>query len=293
MESVVELFCHVDDFCQVFEPHWHHFLLHSGRRNRRRARRLCLSEIMTILIHFHQSHYRNFKAYYGRYVQRQLRSAFPGLVSYQRFVEYIPGTLGPLAIYLKTSCLAPCTGLSFIDSTPLKVCHNLRIRQNKVFADYAARGHSSTGWFYGFKVHLVCNERGELVNLAITPGNVDDRKPVPQLASELFGKLFGDRGYISQALFLHLFETFDVQLITRLRKNMKNRLVPLADQVLLRKRAIIESIVDQLKNISQIEHTRHRSPVNFIVNVLCGLIAYCHQPKKPSLGLDRFALLPA
>ena len=293
MESVVELFCHVDDFCQVFEPQWHQFLLQSGQKHRRRARRLCLSEIMTILIHFHQSHYRNFKAYYGRYVRRYLHADFPTLVSYQRFVEYIPSALGPLAIYLKTRCLGPCTGISFIDSTPLKVCHNLRIRQNKVFAGYAARGHSSTGWFYGFKVHLVCNEQGELVNLALTPGNVDDRKPVPQLAQDLFGKLFGDRGYVSQPLFVHLFETFDVQLITRLRKNMKNRLIPLADQVLLRKRAVIESIVDQLKNISQIEHSRHRSPVNFLVNVLCGLIAYCHQPKKPSLGFDWLALLPA
>ena len=248
MESVVELFCHVDDFCQVFEPHWTRFLLQSGRKHRRRARRLCLSEIMTILIHFHQSHYRNFKAYYGRYVRRYLQADFPNLVSYQRFVEYIPSALGPLAIYLKTSCLGSCTGISFIDSTPLRVCHNLRIRQNKVFAGYAARGHSSTGWFYGFKAHLVCNEQGEWVKLALIPGHGDDRKPVPQLAQELFGQLCGKRGYVSQQLFVHLFETFDVQLSTRLRTNMQNRLIPLADQVLLRKRAVSECLVAQLKN---------------------------------------------
>lgn len=293
MHSLVELFCHVDDFCQAFEPVWIEFLRQRGQLQRRRSRRLCLSEIMTILIHFHQSHYRDFKAYYCQHVRRHLCAAFPQLVSYQRFVEYIPTTLGPLAVYLRTSCLGPCTGISFIDSTPVRVCHNRRIRQNKVFAGYAARGFSSTGWFYGFKVHLVCNEQGELVNLALTPGQVDDRQPVPQLAQKLFGKLFGDRGYVSQKLFVHLFETFNVQLITKLRKNMQNRLLPLADHLLLRKRAIIECIVDQLKNISQIEHSRHRSPVNFFVNVLCGLIAYCHQPKKPSLGLDRRALLPA
>jgi len=313
MNSLVELFCHVDDFCQVFEPLWNQSLLQSGRRKRQRERSLSLSEIMTILVHFHQSHYRDFKAYYCRHVRRHLRSEFPKLVSYSRFVEYIPSTLVPLSIYLKTCCLGACTGISYVDSTPLMVCHNLRIRQNKVFSGYAARGHSSTGWFYGLKLHLICNDRGELVNLVITPGNVDDRKPVPHLAQQLFGKLFGDRGYVSQDLFETLFELFDVQLITRLRKNMKNRLIPLADQILLRKRAIIESIVDQLKNISQIEHSRHRSPVNFFVNVLCGLIAYCrhrspvnffvnvlcgliaycHQPKKPSLGFDRYALLPA
>jgi hypothetical protein len=169
----------------------------------------------------------------------------------------------------------------------------LRIQQNKVFKGYASRGKSSTGWFYGFKLHLVCNDQGELLNLVITIGNVDDRKPVPELAKALFGKLFGDRGYISQDLFAYLWETFNLQLITKLRKNMKNRLMPMADHILLRKRAIIECLIDQLKNISQIEHSRHRSPVNFFVNVLCGLIAYCHQPKKPSLGLDQLASLSA
>ncbi|MCJ7703765.1 MAG: IS982 family transposase [Anaerolineales bacterium] len=138
----------------------------------------------------------------------------------------------------------------------------------------ASRGKSSTGWFYGIKVHLNCNDQGEQHNLVITSGNVDDRIPVPDLVKELFGKLFGDRGYISQDLFVYLWDTFDLQLITRRRKNMKNRLIALSDHIMLRKRAITESLIDQLKNISQIEHSRHRSPVNFFVNVLCGLIAY-------------------
>ena len=144
----------------------------------------------------------------------------------------------------------------------------------------AQRGKSSTGWFFGFKLHVVFNDRGQLLNLALTPGNVDDRKPVPALVQELFGKLFADRGYLSKALGKQLRELFDLQLITKLRANMKNQLMPIADKLLLRKRAIIETIIDQLKNISQIEHTRHRSPINFMVNLLGGLIAYCHQPKK-------------
>ncbi len=293
MDSLVELFCHVDDFCQAFEPYWHRQLLQSGLRKRRRKRSLSLSEIMTILIHFHQSHYRNFKAYYCQHVQRSLKTDFPGLVSYPRFVEYIPSAFVPLMVYLKTRCLGACTGISFIDSMPLKVCHTLRIRRHKVFAGLASRGHSSTGWFYGFKLHLVCNERGELLNLVLTPGNVDDRRPVPSLVQDLFGKLFGDRGYISQKLFEKLHSDFNLQLFTKLRKNMKNRLMHLSDKLLLRKRAIIETVIDQLKNISQIEHTRHRSVVNYFVNVLCGLIAYSHQPKKPSLELDQLATLPA
>ncbi len=140
------------------------------------------------------------------------------------------------------------------------------------------------GWFYGFKLHLVINDCGELLACQITPGNVDDRMPVSALCKRLFGKLIADRGYISQPLFEQLLDTFGLQLITKLRKNMKNRLLPWLDKLLLRKRAIIESVVDQLKNISQIEHTRHRSPINCFINIIAGLIAYCYQPKKPSLN---------
>lgn len=293
MDSLVELFCHVDDFCQRFLPIYEKHLLATGMKQRQRARSLTLSEIMTILIHFHQSHYRDFKAYYCEHVLVHLHSEFPGLVSYQRFVEFIPSALVPLCAYLRKSCFGPCTGISYIDSTPLVVCHNLRIKQHQVFAGLAERGKSSTGWFYGFKLHLVLNDRGELLNIALTPGNVDDRKPVPKLVRKLFGKLFGDKGYLSQPLFELLLDTFNIQLITKLRSNMKNKLLPLSDRLLLRKRSIVETIIDQLKNISQIEHSRHRSPVNFLVNVLCGLIAYCHQPKKPSLGRDLFLCLPA
>jgi hypothetical protein len=293
MDSLVELFCHVDDFCKGFQPVWHQQMLSSGARQRQRDRRLSLSEIMTILIHFHQSHYRHFKAYYSEYVLPRLHGAFPGLVSYQRFVEFIPSTVIPLCVYLHKRCLGRCTGISFVDSTALRVCHNRRIAQHKVFAGLAERGKTSTGWFFGFKVHLLFSDRGDLLSMALTPGNVDDRKPLPRLVRRLFGKLFGDKGYISQPLFEQLLQTFGIQLITKLKKNMKNRLMPLADKLLLRKRAIAETIIDQLKNISQIEHSRHRSPMNFLANLFCGLIAYCHQPKKPSLGLGALPCLPA
>jgi hypothetical protein len=290
--SLLELFCAVDDFCRQWEPEWQRQQVTSGARHRRRTRQLCLSEIVTIVIAFHCSGYRNFKTYYREQVCQHWRAEFPGLVSYTRFVEFMPSTLLPLCAYLR-SCLGTCTGISFLDSTPLAVCDNHRIPQHKVFDGVAHRGKSSTGWFYGFKLHLLFNDRGELLNLALTPGNVDDRKPVPCLVRRLFGKLFADKGYLSQALFQQLLETFGLQLITKLKSNMKNRLLPLADKVLLRKRAIVETIIDQLKNISQIEHTRHRSVTNFLVNLLAGLIAYCHQPKKPSLHLDRLPRLAA
>ena len=287
--SLLDLFCDVDDFCQEFEPKWEEYQLDTGLRKRRRKSRLSLSEIMTIVIHFHQSGYRTFKAYYTRHVQVHLRKEFPKLVSYSRFVRLMSRTFVPLTMY----CLhhrGRCTGISFLDSTLIRVCHNRRIKRHKVFAGLADRGKTSMGWFYGFKLHLVVNDRGEILAFHLTPGNVDDRKPVPILVQDLIGKVFADKGYISRALFEELFQNH-VQRITSIRKNMKNHLMPMQDKLLLRKRSIIETINDQLKNISQIEHSRHRSVANFLVNLLAGLLAYCFQEKKTSLS--GHAMLPA
>lgn len=213
---------------------------------------------------------------------------FPRLVSYNRFVELESACVVPLALFLRTR-FGRCSGISFVDASAIKVCHNLRSPSNRVFKDIARRGKTSVGWFYGFKVHLIINERGALLGVSITPGNVDDRQPLPRLAKKLWGKLFGDRGYLSQPLFEALFAQ-DVQLITRLKKNMKNKLMPLLDKLLLRKRALIETVFDQLKNIAQIEYTRPRSVTNFLVNLLAALIAYTYQEKKPALHLAPAAL---
>jgi hypothetical protein len=288
--SLLELFCDVDDFMLSFTPQWKASQLKACNQ-RERAGLLCPSEVMTILIHFHQSHYRTFKAYYMDHVQVHLTREFPHLVSYTRFVALIPRMMIPLLAYLQ-SRYGACTGISFIDSTCLQVCDPKRISGHRVFAADAKRGKTSMGWFYGFKLHLAVNDRGELLACCLTPGNVDDRKPVPSMVKRLRGKLFGDRGYISASLTELLFEQ-GLHLITRLRKNMKNRLMHLSDKLLLCKRAIIESIIDQLKNISQIEHSRHRSPTNFVVHLIAGLIAYSHQDKKPGLHLDEYALLAA
>lgn len=239
---------------------------------------------MAIMIYFHQMRYRDFKTYYIQFVQVYLRSEFPKLVSYNRFVELLPSVLMPLCAYLQ-SCYGDCTGISFIDSTPIAVCHNRRIRQHRVFAHVAQRGKNSVDWFFGFKLHLVVNDRGELLACRLTAANVDDRAPVAKLMQRLWGKLFGDKGYLSQPLTRQLRQR-GITLITKLKSNMKNRLILLSDKLLLRKRSILETLIDQLKNISQIEHSRHRSLANFMVNLVAGLIAYCHQPKKPSLVLD-------
>lgn len=281
--DILPVFCDIDDFCLLFEPLWQQRLLSHEPRQRRRASALCLSEVMTIIVLFHTSSYRNFKSYYTEHVMKHLVWAFPRLPSYNRFVELMPSALIPLCGYLQTR-KGQCSGISFIDSTSLKVCHNRRIHSHKVFEGCARRGKTSVDWFYGFKLHLVINDCGELLNLRLTPGNVDDRRPVPELVKELFGKLFADKGYISQTLFETLYDR-PLQLVTKLKQKMNNRLVSMFDKIMLRKRAIIESVMDQLKNISQIEHSRHRSVANCFVNLLAGLVAYTYREKKPSLNI--------
>lgn len=285
--EIVTLFCEIDDFCTQLAPWLNTYLLPT--RQRARESRMHLSEVMTILVWFHVVGYRNFKQFYQHEVRHHLHHEFPQLVSYNRFVELQRAALLPLCIYLK-SRYGECSGISFIDSTPIAVCHNRRIRSHRVFVEVATRGKSSVGWFYGFKLHLVVNDAGELLACCLTPGNIDDRKPVPQLVRDLWGKLFGDKGYLSQPLREQLLDQ-DLLLITKLRRNMHNQLLPLMDKLLLRKRAILETIVDQLKNISQIEHTRHRSLWNFMGNLIAGLIAYTWRPNKPSLGLRTDELL--
>jgi hypothetical protein len=281
--SILPLFSDIDDFCQNFEPNFRTKQLESGAVQRHRNSTLALSEVMTIIVWFQQSSFRNFKDYYLKEVSKHLREEFPKLVSYTRFVELMEVALVPLCFYLQTR-KGKSSGIAFIDSLPIAVCHNRRIHSHKVFSRVAQRGKSSVDWFYGFKLHLIVNDQGELLAFQLTPGNVDDRKPVPKMAKGLLGKLFADRGYISQGLQEVLSEQ-NLQLITKIRKNMKNRLLTVFDQIMLRKRALIETINDQLKNICQIEHTRHRSAVNFLVNVIAALIAYTFREKLPSLNI--------
>lgn len=284
MKSLVELFVDVDDFWKANRAMWHKHQLESGARQRIREKNLSESEIMTIMILFHQSGYREFKDFYLDYVCEHLVAEFPGLVSYSRFVRF-QSEIGMLLFWYLRSCLGTCSGISFVDSTPLAVCHNRRIGRHKVFDGFAQRGKSTMGWFYGFKLHVIVNDRGELLDFALTAGNVDDRHPIPDLVRHVFGKLFGDKGYLSKTLRETLWEQ-GVDLITTVRSNMKPQIMLLSNRLLLRKRFIIETINDQLKNISQIEHTRHRSINNFVVNLIAGLVAYCHQPNKPAIQFE-------
>lgn len=286
-DKVTDIYFIIDEFFKEFDTIIREHSLETAKtKKRNRKFTMSESEIMTIIILFHYGAFRNLKSFYVFYVQKHMQADFPVTVSYNRFVELQRKVCIPLAVFVKMMCMGKCTGISFIDSTPLRSCHIKREKQHKTFKEIARKGQCSIGWFYGFKLHLIINDKGEILDFILTPGNVDDREPLKSmdLHKRIFGKLFGDKGYISRDLFEQLFVD-GVHLITKLRKNMKNALMLLQDKIMLRKRALIESVNDELKNTCQIEHTRHRSFDNFVINILAALAAYSFFPKKPSINI--------
>lgn len=242
------------------------------------------SEIITIILLYQQSRYENFKSFYQHYLKLLHKSDFPTLPLYDRFIALKPRVLWYLAILLQWLCeQARNTGISYIDATSISVCHRKRISKNKVFASIAKLGKSTYGWFFGFKLHMVINEKGEIQGVTLTKGNVDDRKTVPNLTRRLTGLLFGDKGYIKKDLFLKLLDR-NLKLVTKIKRGMKNALISLNEKIFLRKRSIIATVFGYLKNRLKIEHTRHRSPVNFLVHIFSTLISYSLQPTKPSIS---------
>lgn len=289
LDKITEIFFLADEYCIHFNKHIDECVVKlssdSQTKSRNKTCGLSQSEVITILICFHLSDYRTLKHFYCDYVCIHLLKEFPNPVSYNRFVELQSKYALPLLMFVSAQSLGECTGISFIDSTRLVVCAKQRIHQNKVFNGAATRGYSTMGWFYGFKLHLVINDMGEIVAFQLTQGSVSDNNTnlLLTLCKQLFGKLYGDKGYlVKQAVFEQLFHS-GVQLITKIKRNMKNKLMSPFDKLMLRKRSVIECVNDALKNICQIEHSRHRSISGFIINLYSGLAAYHLLPKKPSI----------
>lgn len=278
---LIEIFIWADDFMKASD---HFFLpLHAASR-RRRQPDLALSEMMTILMFYHYSGYKCFEYYYERCVLKDLISCFPKAPSYSRFVQLMPRCLKYLYWFGQIRArLALTTGTYFIDSKKLPVCDNRRIHSNKVFKNIAQRGKSSTGWFFGLKIHLIINNLGEIVNFVITAGNVMDnsKNVLDKLLSLVKGKCFGDKGYLTKH-FEHYYQQ-GIHLITRIRKNMKDFPRDWCDKMMLRKRAIIESVNDILMTVFDIDHTRHRSPINAVVHVFAAIAAYSFYETKPAV----------
>ena len=283
-DKITEIFYLTDEFCSEFQKSIQGHLIGN---NPKKKPIMSQSEVISILIIFHGMQSKNMKHFYLNYIQKHLTHLFPNTVSYNRFVELSQQVILSMTMFLKMQCLGDLTGITYVDSTPIRVCKNKRIKRNKVFNDIATVGKSTMGWFFGFKLHLIVNEKGDILNFVITQGNVDDRTPLndSKFLEKIKGKLYGDKGYISSKLTQLLFVD-GIQLITGIRDKMKNCLLKLKDKILLRKRSVIETINDELKNICQVEHSRHRSFENFISNLISGLIAYSFFPKKPAIKYD-------
>ena len=282
--DITALYCCLDDFCKVFADWEAHRLLPSEQA-RQRSGKLSRAEMLFIVVLFHLSPYKNFKVFYLYGIGGQYRACFDELPHYDRFVSLMPRLFVPLMVLLH-GLSGEQTGVYFVDLTKLAVCHNRRIHRHKVFDGLAARGKTSMGWFYGLKLHFVINHKGQIMALKITPGNTADSTVLEEMTRHLAGKLYADKGYIGRELFHKLWRR-GLHLITSIRRNMRNYLMPLADKVMLRKRFVIETVLDTLKSEMGLEHSRHRSVVNAMVHVLSCLIAYAFRPGKPSISLTK------
>jgi len=282
-KDITELYSFIDDFCKIYLEYEKSKLLPSFKQ-RDRDNKMSLSEMLTILIMFHTSYAKNFKFFYKIYVEYLHRNDFPIALSYTRFVALMPKLFMPLNILIHL-LFGEQTGIYFIDSTVIKACHNKRRYSNKVFLGLAKSSKSSMGYFYGFKLHLVINNKGSIMALKMTRGNVDDRIPVQELTKGLTGIMAADKGYIKQNLFLNLYER-GLKMVHGIKKNMANKLMDCKEKIILRKRNLIETVFDYLKNKMNLEHTRHRSFVNAFVHIISTLVAYSLIKNKPSTNFD-------
>ena len=285
LAPVTEIICDIDDFCKDYFKNQTKYILPNPDRKRDREMQMSLSEIATIIVLFQMSHYRTFKDFYCGCVLQDMKNYFPNALSYTRFVACKSASLMMLTAYF-FSKTGKHTGLYYIDSTTLRVCHNKRIYRNKVFKGIAERSKSTMGWFYGFKLHMVINHQGKLMSFCLTKGNVDDRTVVRKLMANLKGLAAGDKGYLGQELADDL-ARHDLKFVTKVRKNMKKKMHSAFEKFFLKQRGIVETIIDQLKNLYHVEHSRHRSPINFLVNTVGALVAYTWRPNNPGIKVDK------
>ena len=276
LENLTRVFVFVDDFYKAYSEALDQYVKENSyalpSKNKYESKTLSLSEIMTILISFHLSDFKTLKAYY-KFLLKYHMKEFPNLFSYNRFVERQWESFYPFKVLFE--CISgECDGLSYIDATCLPVCHIKRENFCKIFKEIAKKSKSTMGWYYGFKLHLITNKYGHPISFEITQSTVDDRKVPDAIFSKIFGKLYGDRGYISEK-FKNNLKSKGINLITALRTNMKSKLITEEDNNNLKKRGIIESCFNVLKNILSMQHTRHRSGQNYAINLISSMCACC------------------
>jgi hypothetical protein len=287
--KLTEIFINCDDFCQQFQLH----CLQEGYEKEVKPRQMHESEMMTILIYYHHSGMKCFKYYYEQIISKALRSYWKKPYAYAAFVAQIPRVNLLLFAFLSACRLATTTEANYIDSTPLVVCHNRRKQKNKTgrhpaFKNRARTGKTSTGWFFGFKLHAIINEKGQLVVFRITRGNVADNNVdlLQKLTERLKGFLYGDKGYLTQLA--DKLKARGVEIITKYRKKMGLQPLSYKKSYYLRHRGLIETVFDCLKNLCDLDHTRHRTgppggPINFLVNIWSALLAYTFFDQWPEV----------
>ena len=282
MHQLVNIFCEIDDFCNDLNKHCQHYMLSGPTKSRRGpACSLSISEIMTILVIFQMSRYRDFKNFYTGFISFYHKSCFPGLPSYGRFVSLINRAIFPLTIFTQLKA-GKQTGVYYIDSSCLPVCHIKRSKRHKTFDSVAEYGKTSVGWFFGLKLHIVTNDQGELLAFKITRGSKSDSQEAVPLLKSFKGLAFGDKGYIGKKIFEELING-GLKLITRKRKNMKDKLdISDYEKQFLNQRGIIETVIGHLKHCYQVWHTRHRSIINAMTHLVAALAAYAIEPLKLS-----------
>lgn len=282
MNQLTYIFCEVDDFCKEFNRYVQGKLLPSPSSGCRPGPACCLSEseMMMVLILFQSSRWRDFKNFYLHFLCTYYKTAFPNLPSYNRFVELMGRVVFHLILFSQIRS-GKRTGIYYIDSTCLPVCHLKRSKRHKTFEEIAHYGRTSVGWFFGLKLHLVINNCGELIAFKMTTGKQNDAKAGESMMQKLQGLMFGDKGYIGKELFSRLLEK-GLKLITRNRKNMKEIKYSSFEKQLLNKRGIIETVINHFKHHYQIWHTRHRSVLNAVTHLMAGIAAYVIEPLKIS-----------
>ena len=290
--KLIKIFCDCDDFIKAIPLVTNLSCagqIGNGKREPTRVPSISISEIMCILILYHHSGMKCFQYYYKEMVLKQMLSYFPDAPSYSRFVELIPRAALPMFLFVNLFRVGEATGYYFADSKKLPVCDNLRIKSNRVFKGIAGRSKSSTGWFYGLKLFLVINQYGQVMNCWVTSANIADNNldMMKRIFKFLKGMVFADKGFISQKAFEFFYQE-GLKIVTTIRSNMKNKLMPMLEKVLRKKRGVIESVNDLLMTLCDIDHTRHRNPINALTHTLSGVAAYTYLDKLPSIMAKKF-----
>lgn len=284
INDTTHLFCFIDDFCKKREQEKNEHLIANGQPiiKPTRAPNLTEAEVLTITLLYYQGVFHSFKAFY-KFMLEHHKNDFPNMPTYERFI-ILKQRILPLLLDLFNCILTKTSDHAYIDSTAIRVCNNKRTGSHKVFKDCAQVGKSSMGWFFGFKLHLAIDLNGNLVNAYISTGNCSDVSIAEWILRDFRGTVFGDKGYISKQVFDKLMKK-GIKLVTGLKGNMKNKLLSLKEKLYLRKRSLIETVFNMLKQKS-LEHSRHRSIAGFCIHILCVLIAYQLKTKKPSISMN-------